>query len=161
MILSAIVAKKLLADEETTACIKQVCLLGVVCTVSNRQTLSFETFWFLEKPLLSIFKFCAWGKLLFFLKLSQSQFPVSAAHNKYELLTGPQFLGRYCYLLAIRLVNFVLVAPVTVVALYQAERKGRFGFWIPCCGLQNFSGQKRNHLNLDIHVSCCFCLNDS
>ena len=53
------------------------------------------------------------------------------------------------------------MAPVTVVALYQAERKGRFGFWIPCCGLQFFSGQKRNHLSLDIHVSCRFCLNDS
>ena len=87
MILSTIVSKKLLADDETTAWVKQICLLGVISKVSNTQTwLSFETFCFLEKRLPSIFKFCAWSNLLFFLKLSQSPFPVSAA--LYELLTS-------------------------------------------------------------------------
>ena len=38
MILSTIVAKKLLADDETTAWVKQICLLGVTCKVSNTQT---------------------------------------------------------------------------------------------------------------------------
>ena len=32
-------------------CVKQICLLGVVCKVSNRTTLSGETFSFLEKRL--------------------------------------------------------------------------------------------------------------
>ena len=87
VVLSTMVAKKLLADDETTAWVKQICLLGVICKVSNTQTwLSFETFCFLEKRLLSIFKFCAWSNSLFFLKLSQSPFPVSAA--LYELLTS-------------------------------------------------------------------------
>ena len=37
------VAKKLLVDEKTRACVKQLCLLGVICKVSNRKTLSGET----------------------------------------------------------------------------------------------------------------------
>ena len=51
--------KKLLGDDKITACVKQVCLLGVTCKVSNKQTLSGETFCFLEKSFLSIFEFCA------------------------------------------------------------------------------------------------------
>ena len=51
--------KKLLGDDKITACVKQVCLLGVTCKVSNKQTLSGETFCFLGKSFLSIFKFCA------------------------------------------------------------------------------------------------------
>ena len=44
------VTKKLLVDDKITACAKQVCLLGVVFyKVSNRKTLSGETFCFLEK----------------------------------------------------------------------------------------------------------------
>ena len=34
------VGKKLLVDEKTRACVKQLCLLGVMCKVSNRKTLS-------------------------------------------------------------------------------------------------------------------------
>ena len=41
--------KKLLGDDKITAGVKQVCLLGVTCKVSNKQTLSGETFCFLEK----------------------------------------------------------------------------------------------------------------
>ena len=51
--------KKLLVDDKITACLKQICLLGVIWKVSNRKTLSGETFCFLEKCLLSIFKFDA------------------------------------------------------------------------------------------------------
>ena len=50
---AAMVAKKLLVDDKITACFKQICLLGVICKVSNRKTLSGETFFFLEKNLLS------------------------------------------------------------------------------------------------------------
>ena len=70
---AAMVAKKLLVDNKIVACFKQICLLGVICKVSNRKTLSGETFFFLEKNLLSIFKICASCDLLFF----------------YELLIGP------------------------------------------------------------------------
>ena len=41
---TAMVAKKLLVDEKITASLKQIFLLGVVCKVSNRNTLSGETF---------------------------------------------------------------------------------------------------------------------
>ena len=63
---AAMVAKKLLADDKITACFKQIYILGVICKVSNRKTLSGETFFFLEKNLLSIFKICASSDLLFF-----------------------------------------------------------------------------------------------
>ena len=69
-------SKKMLVDDKITACIKQICLLGVTCTciVSNTNTLSGETFCFHENFLLSIFKFHALSNLLF----------------SYELLIGPQ-----------------------------------------------------------------------
>ena len=52
---TAMVAKKLLVDEKKiTACVKQLCLWGVICKVSIRKTLSGETFCFPEKRLLSI-----------------------------------------------------------------------------------------------------------
>ena len=63
------VAKKLLVDDKITACIKQICLLGVICKVSNRKTLTDETFCFLDKRLLSIFTFFASSNLLFFYEL--------------------------------------------------------------------------------------------
>ena len=52
----AIVAKKLLVGRnKKTACVKEICLLGVVCKVSNgKKTLFGETFCFTEKLLLSI-----------------------------------------------------------------------------------------------------------
>ena len=58
------VAKKLLVDDKITACVKQICLLGAMCKVSHRKTLSGETFCYLEKGLLSIFEFCASSDLL-------------------------------------------------------------------------------------------------
>ena len=60
------VGKKLLVDDKLTACFNQIRLLGVICKVSNRKTLSGETFFFPEKNLLSIFKICASSDLLFF-----------------------------------------------------------------------------------------------
>ena len=46
--------KKLLVDDKITACVKEICLLDVVCKVSNRKTLSGETFCLPEKGLLSM-----------------------------------------------------------------------------------------------------------
>ena len=44
----------LLVDDKITACVKEICLLGVVCKVLNRKTLSGATFCFPEKHSLSI-----------------------------------------------------------------------------------------------------------
>ena len=46
---TAIVAKKLLLNDKITACVKQICVLGVICKVF----------------FLSVFKFCALSNLLF------------------------------------------------------------------------------------------------
>ena len=54
---AAIGAKKLLVDDKITASGKEICLLGVVCKVSNRKTLSAETFCLPEKRLQSILNF--------------------------------------------------------------------------------------------------------
>ena len=51
------------------------CILGVMCKVLNRKTLSGEAFCFLEKRLLVIFKFCAWSNSLFFNELLISPRP--------------------------------------------------------------------------------------
>ena len=65
------IGKKLLVDEKRTACLKQIiCLLGVIWKVSNRKTLSGGTVCFLEKCLLSIFKFDALNNLSFFFPTS-------------------------------------------------------------------------------------------
>ena len=50
---AAIVARKLHVDDQITAYVRQICLLGVICKVSNRKTMSGETFCSLEKRLLS------------------------------------------------------------------------------------------------------------
>ena len=50
------VEKKLLVNDKITACVNQICPLGVICKNSNRKILSGETFCFLER-LLSIFRF--------------------------------------------------------------------------------------------------------
>ena len=50
---AAIVAKKLLVDDQITAYVRQICLLGVICKVSNRKTMTGKTFCSLEKRLLS------------------------------------------------------------------------------------------------------------
>ena len=44
---------ELLVDDKITACVRQICLLDVICKVSKRKTLSGETFC-IEKRLLSI-----------------------------------------------------------------------------------------------------------
>ena len=77
------VAKKLLVDDKITAWVKQIYLLGVIFKVSNRRTLTGEIFCFLQKFLLSRFKFCAPRNLLFFLQVAD--WPTT------------NFLGMYCY----------------------------------------------------------------
>ena len=64
-------------QNKITTCVEQICLLGVIRKVSNRKTLTDETFCFLEKRLLSIYTFFVSSNLLFF----------------YELLICPQLLG--------------------------------------------------------------------
>ena len=65
------IGKKFLVDGKRTACLKQIiCLLGVIWKVSNRKTLSGGTVCFLEKCLLSIFKFDALNNLSFFFPTS-------------------------------------------------------------------------------------------
>ena len=70
---AAIVARKLLEDDQITAYVRQICLLGVICKVSKRKTLTGETFCFLEKRLLS-----------------------SNLSFSYELLIGPQPTSLEC-----------------------------------------------------------------
>ena len=53
---TAIEARKWLEDDEITGRVKEICLMGVVCKVSNRKTFSGETFC-LPEILLSIIKF--------------------------------------------------------------------------------------------------------
>ena len=53
---TVIEARKLLVDDEITARVKEICLMGVVCKVSIRRTLSGETFC-LPEILLSILNF--------------------------------------------------------------------------------------------------------
>ena len=68
------VTTKLLVDDKITACVKQICLLGcnTVRKVSNRKPLSGETFFFLEKRLLSI-------------ETLRSRFGHFAANNKLQV----------------------------------------------------------------------------
>ena len=47
----------LLVGDKITACVKEICLLGVVCKVLNWKTLSGATFCFPEKRALSILMF--------------------------------------------------------------------------------------------------------
>ena len=67
---AALVAKKLLVDDKITAYLKQIilCLLGVMCKVSNRNTLSGETIALLKNVCYQC-KFCASNNLLFYYKL--------------------------------------------------------------------------------------------
>ena len=92
-------AKKLLVHNKITACVKEICLLGVVCKVSNRKISSGETVCFPEKRLLSILNFA--------LRVIYCVFFFSFF---YELLIGQptiNILGMHYYFLVIRLVNFV------------------------------------------------------
>ena len=54
---AAIGAKKLLVNDKIKGRGKEKCVLGVVCKVSSRKTLSGETFYVPLKRLLSILKF--------------------------------------------------------------------------------------------------------
>ena len=60
MLLAATGAKKLLVNDKITACAKEICRLGVVCKVSNREILSGETFCLPEKRLLSNISEAPW-----------------------------------------------------------------------------------------------------
>ena len=63
------VEKKLLVDDKIQAClacVKQICLLGVVRNIPIRKTLSAKAFCFLKKRFLLVCKFCASSDLLFF-----------------------------------------------------------------------------------------------
>ena len=73
---AATVAKKSLAGDKITACVKQICLLGVICKVSNRKTLSGKTFCFLEKRCYQYLNFVLRGT--------------------YELLIGPRLTFLEC-----------------------------------------------------------------
>ena len=72
---AAIVAKKLLVDDKITACVKEICLMGVVCKVSYRKTLSGEKFYLTEKRFLSMLNFCASSNLSFFLQVADCPQP--------------------------------------------------------------------------------------
>ena len=62
--------KKFVGDDKITACVKQISLLGAVHKVLKyRKTLSGERFCFLEKRMLSIFKFRTSSNLFFPYKL--------------------------------------------------------------------------------------------
>ena len=74
---------------------KEICVLGVACKVSSRKTLSGETFCFPEKRLLSILHFVLRVTYCFFFFSRGADWPT---HN---------FLGMYCYITVIRLVNYV------------------------------------------------------
>ena len=74
-----------------TAGVKEICVLGVVCKVSNRKTLSGETFCFPETRLLSILNFVLRVTYCF---LPATDWPTT------------NLLGMYCYFPVFRLVNF-------------------------------------------------------
>ena len=70
-------AKKFLVHDKITTCAKELVLLGVVCKVSNRKTLSGETFCFPEKGLLSILNLVLRVTYLFFELLIGRDDPLS------------------------------------------------------------------------------------
>ena len=69
-----------------------MCLLGVICKVSNRKILTDETFCFLENVCYQYLNFVLRGTHFFF--LSAADWPTT------------NFLKMYCYFPVIRLVNF-------------------------------------------------------
>ena len=96
------VTKKLLVDDKITACVKQACLLGVIFyKVSNRKTLSGETFCFLEKRLLPIFKFVLSLTYCFF----------------YEMLIGSQTTFLECKCIVIFFFNPIVQLCLTLFRL--------------------------------------------
>ena len=80
-------AKKLLVRNKITACVKEICLLGVVCKVSNRKTLSGETVCFPEKRLLPILNFALRViYCFFFFFLRAADWPADKQHSWNVLL---------------------------------------------------------------------------
>ena len=96
------VVKKLLVDDKYK--LKQIYLLGIVCSVSNTKTVSGKTFCFLEKRVLLIFKFCPLSNLMFFFLRAADW-------------SSTNFLGMQCYLNEKLINTLSIVALVTVVAL--------------------------------------------
>ena len=91
-------AKKLLVHNKITACVKEICLLRVVCKVSNRKTLSGETVCFTEKSLLSILNFALQLFILSFLFffLRAADWPVDNQHSWNVLLFSCNPVGQLC-----------------------------------------------------------------
>ena len=63
---AAMAAKKLLVHYKITACVKQICLLGVVSKVLIEKHCLVKHFVFLKNVCYQHFKFCALSNLLFF-----------------------------------------------------------------------------------------------
>ena len=75
---SHVIVKRCNITKEITGNDKKICLMGVVCTVSNRKTLSTETFCFSDERLLSILNFLHQVTYCFFASCY-------LAHNKFSL----------------------------------------------------------------------------
>lgn len=104
----AMVAMKLLRDDQVTPCVKKICLVGIICNVSNRKTSYSETFCFLSRQMFAINNL-----KLYFISLLQVTFFFLRTAD-WSTTTFPEM---DCYLPVIRLVNFAYVAAATVVAL--------------------------------------------
>ena len=98
------------------------CPLGVACKVSNRKRLSCKKNCFLEKCLLSIFKFCASSNLLFL---------------NYELVIGlqPTFLG--CIVIFVNLIGQLYLGG-------PSYNSCTLKFNIECIKVMSHSGTIRN-----------------
>ena len=76
----AIVAKKLLVDDKITPCVKEICLVEVMCKVSNKKYYLVKHFAFLKNVCYQYFNFVLQVTYCF----------------SYEQLIGPRnFLGMY------------------------------------------------------------------
>ena len=91
-------AKTLRVHNKITACVKEICLLGVVCKVSKRKTLSGETVCFPEKRLLSILNFALRLHIYCFFSffLQAADWPVDNQHSWNVLLFSCNPVGQLC-----------------------------------------------------------------
>lgn len=105
----AMVAMKLLGDDQVTPCVKKICLVGIICNVSNRKTSYSETFCFLSRQMFAINNL-----KLYFISLLQVTSFFFLRTADWPMTTFPEM---DCYLPEIRLVNFAYMAAATVVAL--------------------------------------------
>ena len=92
-----------LQKAKQTACVKQICLLCVYVKLLIEKHCLVKHFAFLKNVGYQYLNFVLRVTYCFFLQAAD--WPTT------------NFLGMYCYFPVIRLVNFVYVAPVTVVAL--------------------------------------------